>query len=612
MLGRFLPTVKGSAPIERAGMGLLVVIGVLAPLILGSSVFRLGQLDYILALTMMTVGMNIVLGFAGQLFLGPTALFAVSAYLAAYLAEHHSLAQSLPAMCVVGVVASIIVAAVAAVPSLRVGGFYLGMVTLFLALVIPTVFGRMNAFGASDGISLVLVQSFTQRPSGVALYEVGVALVLFLTLMSWMIRRSRLGRRLSAVRSGDVLAQAVGVAPYRTKMVAFLLGAVPCGIAGAYYVYSQQFITSGSAQPTLSIDVLAGLVIGGTGTIAGPFIGTAIVAGANQFLGGFHQYQGVVFGLLLIAVAIALPEGVVGTLKKLTARVGPRRAVASSVEAPDLAGLLAGLGRRAGPAVLQVKDVRRAFGGVRALDGVSLRVEPGRIHALVGPNGSGKTTLLNVICGYYGLQGGEIWFGDRRIDGSRPETITRTGIARTFQTPKLLLSEAALENVVLGSDQRAAGSLWAAAVGTPRARRADAESRRQALACVGIVGLRPADLVENTVSHGAQRMVEIARVLATGAGLVLLDEPAAGLSVAEVEVLKTAVRSLAEAGLGVVLVEHNLPVVFGLADVVTVLNRGEVIAHGTPLEVSGDPEVARVYLGRQRGAAERDGHRTPV
>jgi branched-chain amino acid transport system permease protein len=588
-----------------------VGIGLVFPYVYGSGVEKLGQLDYVLSLVMVGVGLNIVLGFAGQIFLGPSALFAAGGYAAAVAATHYTSMQNIYAMCLASVVVSIVLAAVIAALTLRVGGFYLGMVTLFIALVIPVVAGQWSVTGGQSGLSLLTILTFTQRPSGYALYIVGVGIVAVLAGFAWAVRNSRLGRRFGSIMASEDMATSIGVAPYWTKLASFLLAAIPIGIAGGYYVYSQQFISPDSVTVQTSIYILAGLVVGGAGTILGPIIGVALIGIAIELLNSFNQYEGLVYGVVLILVAILVPTGIMGLLRDLLARFRPRALAPPSTE--DLAAKAgpgdgpAGLAEPVAPTEaetppLVVVGARRRFGGVMAVDGVDLVVERGKIHALVGPNGSGKTTLLNLITGYYSLDGGSIKVGDKRLDtlkGTVP--VARLGIARTFQTPKLNQFETALGNVFAGADRTSLGPLLGTLFHTPRARRDD----RQAMAA-SFVALSDVGLVTNAfdmaglIPHGTQRLLEIARAMAVRPMFVLLDEPAAGLSPGEAEVFKDAVRMMARAGLGVLIVEHNLPIVFDVADEVTVLDEGQVIARGTPAEVSRDPVVVRVYIGRPR------------
>lgn len=594
-------------------------VGVLIPFVFGGGDARLGQYEFIATLVMMGIGLNIVLGYAGILFLGPSALLASGAYGAGIMATHFQSFQNLPLMCLTAIVVAAVVSVIVAVATLRVGGFYLGMVTLFLALVVPLIAQHLHVTGGNDGLLLQLVPTFYQHPSGKTLYEVGVAMIAFLSLFAWLIKNSKLGRQLSMIKASEELAQSVGVSPYRTKFLAFVLTSIPCGLAGGYYVFSQQFISPNSLTVQDSIYIIAGVVIGGSGTTIGPVLGVTLIGAGSQFLGGFRQYEGLIYGGLLILVAILVPSGVVGFYDDMIERLRGRRRdrfMDTVVTKPDGGEVIPSTREAADDSVggdespslpLVVSGARRSFGGVQALDGVDLRVERGQIHALVGPNGSGKTTLLNLITGYYSLDDGSVELGDVRLDklGSAAAT-ARRGVVRTFQTPKLMTDDHCLSNVMVAADYVGASPLPAAVLHTPKARRSEYASGRRAAAALEAVGLtdRCADAA-GLVPHGLQRLLEIARAVAMDPSYVLLDEPAAGLSGAEAETLKEVVRGMARAGFGVLIVEHNLPIVFDIADTVTVLDRGQVIATGTPQEVIANPEVVRVYIGRQR-FGERD------
>ena len=597
----------------------LAAIAVLVPYVAGTSGARLGQYYFIVAMVMMALGLNIVMGYAGQLFLGPTALFSAGGYAAAYLAQEHTWLQGLPAMCVVSVITGLVIAAALALPTARISGLYYGLLTLYIAIAVPEIASRINALGGTSGIDLIADPNFVQSPTGITLYFIGLAMILALCGLSWGISRSRLGRRFSAIRHGDELASALGVAPASTKLVAFLIGSVPCALAGAYFVYSQQFITPSSVSPTLSIYIIAGVIIGGAGTISGPIIGTSLILGFQQLVSGLAIYAGIASGILLIVVAIAAPEGLVGLLRqgvigmtwaKFTER-NRREPITEEVPCADdshetLMERL--LGDPLTPvASLVVSGVKRRFAKVIALDGIDLVAQPGRIHAVVGPNGSGKTTLLNLISGYYRCDAGEIVLADQRIDRKSSAKIASAGVARTFQTPKLSVYESALDNVVLGGDRTSSGSLLGGLLGTRRSRREDRAVRARALSALEVLGLAEiADTPAGALPHGTQRLIEIARAIAGRPSVVLLDEPAAGLSEGETVVLIKAITSMATAGLVVIIVEHNLPVIYGVAHEITVLHQGLVLAHGTPDEVNQNPEVVEAYLGRSAQKHDRD------
>jgi ABC-type branched-subunit amino acid transport system ATPase component len=247
---------------------------------------------------------------------------------------------------------------------------------------------------------------------------------------------------------------------------------------------------------------------------------------------------------------------------------------------------------------LEAQTVMKRFGGLTAVDSVSLELRPGEVHGLIGPNGSGKTTLLNLISGYYPIDGGKIHLCGEDVTRRSVRERARAGLARTFQTPKLVLSLPVLDNAMLGGWPDVRSGFLETAWALPRPRREEAELRERAAAMLRGVGLsqvmdRRADLLE----HTAQRFLEIARALTLRPKFVLLDEPAGGLTVAEIEHLASIIGVMRESGIGVLLVEHHTDFVFKVCDRVTALNLGRMIAHGSPTEVRTDPDVIRVYLG---------------
>ena len=618
MSGRLLARV----PWRACGVPALVVIALAIPFIFGKGDYRLSQYEDIGSLILVAIGLDIVTGFAGQLSLGPGAVFAIAAYGAIVFANHFPADASLPLLCLIGAVLAAVAGLIAGMPALRVGGFYLGMTTLFLALLVPTVASQLSWTGGEQGISLVSNLGFIQSPSGIVLYEIMVLVILGVGMAAWATLYSRLGHRLLALRTSEDLAASLGVSAYRTKLLAFVLSSVPAGIGGAFYVYTQQFMSPDSATPNLSIYLLAGCVIGGFGTVVGPIIGTAIVLSLSVFLGSLNQYQGIVFGVVLIVVIRTIPDGIIGTslwrrildrlLRRSSQAGDPEsdeiRITSSTVESSLPPPLLEFTSRgvdESPAASLVIRDAGKSFGGVVALDGVDLMVRPGTIHALIGPNGSGKTTLLNLISGFYRLDRGAVEVAGERVNGRGPARVARHGIGRTFQTPKLLTDKDVRYNVLVAADFATRATDFESVFRLPRGRRADREAGRISEDCLRRVGLTSVSHVQaSNVSHGMQRLVEVARVMALRPTFYLLDEPAAGLSHYEVEVMKTVVRDLAASGAGILLVEHNLPLVFDLADEVTVLHRGRTIARGSPSVIASNEEVARVYLGREVAKAE--------
>lgn len=608
-VGGGTPGTGGVRPRSRwlRPVALLAVIVVVAglPLLLGADGVVLGQIEFILALSLAAIGLNIVSGYAGQLALGPGAMFAIGAYTAAVLAANFPWAAGLLFMCVSGTLAAVLAGLVIAIPSLRAGGFYLGMVTLLIAAAVPTVVSNLAVTGGSGGILLLQVSWFNQVPGGIPLYLLMVVLVVVFLIFSWALLHSRLGRRFGALRSGEVLASSLGISGYRTKLLAFVLAAIPTGMAGVLYVYSQQVMSPQSATTNLSIDLLAVVVIGGFGTVIGPLLGSAIVFGSGEFLGGLQELQGIVYGVLLLLVVEFMPEGLAGSDQHwggFLGRVGGgrhrRTTTAGDVSVQPRSSAALEVPRIANSNKLVLTGVRKSFGGIGAVSGVDLVVCPGTVHAVIGPNGSGKTTLVNLISGYQHPDSGEIALGERRLDGLRPYRLSELGIARTFQTPRLNLDTTVIENVMVAADRRVRGRDFSSVLRGPGGRRADRESKARALQCLASVGLaglaeEPAD----KMPHGIQRLIEVARAISMSPRFILLDEPAAGLATAEIENLTQMIRGLTQSGVGILLVEHNVPVVLDISDEITVLNFGEVIRHGSPEDVRRDPDVIRVFLG---------------
>jgi branched-chain amino acid transport system ATP-binding protein len=252
-------------------------------------------------------------------------------------------------------------------------------------------------------------------------------------------------------------------------------------------------------------------------------------------------------------------------------------------------------------ALLRVQNVSVRFGGLVALDSVTLDVAPASIQAVIGPNGAGKSTLLNVITGLYTASDGDILFRDGRIDGHAPHAITRRGIARTFQNTELFGEMTALENVMIGLDRfHAYGGITAAWQGR-QYRRIEATARDQARELLALVGLAEDEMeAASTLPFGKQRRLEIARALATRPNLLLLDEPAAGLRATEIEALNRILLDLrAQRNMSILVIDHVMPLVMAISDWITVLNFGRKIAEGTPEAVRRSPDVIAAYLGEK-------------
>jgi branched-chain amino acid transport system permease protein len=603
----------------------LIIVLYLVPQIGGSGSFRLGEYEEVLSFLIIAVALNIAMGYAGQYILGITAVFAVGAYGAILAAKYHPHGIGLVAMCIIGGVVGAVGGLIIGLPALRVGGFYLALVSLFAALAIPTVAQQWGLVGADTGIPLYAVPGFAPEISGEELYFIVVSLVLLATLFSWALVHSRVGHRFVALHTSQQLATSIGIRSYRTQLLAILISSTMAGLAGGIYVYSQQFFAPGSSSVQFAVLLLAGMTIGGMGTITGPLIGSVIILGINQFFTSFQQYNGIVFGVLLLAFAVFLPNGLMARLNVLGDRLGIRPRAPSLTSGPAAAVAAAPAASVAPPATpgtvttgkpaatlpawppvigagdsgaLIVDGAKRSFGGVTAVDHVDLTLTRGQVHGLIGSNGSGKTTLLNLISRFYTLDEGQIRIGSTRLDNQPPHSVARSGIARTFQSPKLMLRETALENVIPAVELRVRCSGPESILRLPRGIRVNRQARDEALEILEALGLhhvlsQPAA----ALPHGTRRMVELARAIALRPSFILLDEPAAGLSPVELDLVTEICQNLARSGVGVLLIEHNVPMVLSIADTVTCLHQGRILFQGTPAELRSDTTVASVFLG---------------
>jgi branched-chain amino acid transport system ATP-binding protein len=546
-----------------------------------------GYAPFVLAMVALTaivgVGLNILVGLTGQISLGHVGFYAIGAYTVAILTlKGISFWIALP---LAGLIAGAI-GLLLSLPALRVTGPYLAMVTIAFAFIVQHLSIEWRVLtGGSNGLMGLPPPAignavFTEREIALlAIAVAGASMLLFYRLAG-----SAWGKAMVAVRDAEVAARSIGLNPVSVKAAAFMLSAVFAGIAGGIFASLLAFVAPDSFPFSQSILFLLACVVGGAGWVLGPVVGAAVTVVLPELLSNLAEYRLLFFGILLLIVLWLAPEGILGTAARLFRRTDPRTAN------PDGFDIAAFVGSGAVGAALEVCDIGITFGGIKAASGVSFSAQPGKITSVIGPNGAGKTTVLNMIGGFYRPGAGSIRLGGEELAGTPAWKVARAGIGRTYQTTKLFETMSVLDNVLIAMRRGRLGSMLSAAADA-----ADIRSAEGLLAFVGYqdaLGRRAGDL-----PHVDRRLVEIARALAMRPRVLLLDEPAAGLMSSDKDALSGLLRRIAEAGIAVILVEHDMRLVMGISDHIVVLDAGRPIAAGTPNVIRHDAKVLAAYLG---------------
>jgi branched-chain amino acid transport system ATP-binding protein len=574
----------------RASFSLIFSILLLCLAVAGCF-FGNGYQVYLIAMVCLTavvgVGLNVLLGLTGQVSLGHVGFFAIGAYAVAILTTFHGVSfwLALP----VAVILAGVVGVALALPALRVAGPYLAMVTIAFGFIIEnSAIEWRSLTGGANGIVNVPAPAIAGH--AFSLREIAlcsVALVTVILLAFRRLDRSAWGRAMRAVRASEVASQCLGLNPVAVRIVAFALSALAAGLAGAFFAPLSGFVSPSGFTFAQSILYLLAVIVGGAGTTLGPLVGAAMVVLLPQVLAGLAEYQVLFFGAVLLLVLWLAPEGIVGEIRR---RFG---AAAATHRAQDRVDVASYVMRSAQGATLDARGIGLSFGGVRAVADVDFTAPAGKVTSLIGPNGAGKTTLLNLLSGVYRPAAGTITLGAQVLTGRAPHAIARAGVARTFQTSQLFAGLSVLDNVRVGLRRHRLGSP------IPLGLHADDDAeRRLAESLLAFVGY--GDALERSAGelpHIDKRLVEIARALATGPKVLLLDEPAAGLGADDKLRLRALLRRLAGLGLAVVLIEHDMSLVMEVSDAVVVLDAGRRIAAGAPADVQNDPAVLKAYLG---------------
>ncbi|MFG1374260.1 branched-chain amino acid ABC transporter ATP-binding protein/permease [Xanthobacter oligotrophicus] len=544
---------------------------------------------------------NLLTGIAGQISLGHAGFFAIGAYASALALK----AWGIPFVLALGLSTTVAagVGWLLAIPAGRVREFYLAMMSLAFGLIVYEIArewrevtgGVMGLRGIpSAQIATLTVFGFTIGT--VWYFRILLALLVAVTVMVRNFVRSHFGRAMLAVHVSEIAAGTLGVNQAGTKRFAYAISGGLAGLGGALYAHLVGYLTPESFGLMRSVAILVMSIVGGLGSLAGQVLGATFFTYLPELLQSFLDFQYMVYGLALVVSFALLPKGVAGLLGLQT------RYCRSATDA-GLAGAEPALADHRqvgvpGRPLLEVESVVMSFAGLRALAGVSLALEAGSVVALVGPNGSGKSTLVNVISGIYRPTAGRVVFEGVDIAGWQSYRIARLGITRTFQDPRNAPNLTVRENIIMGANRLYRSSALAVALDTPAARAEEDHFLSRVEALMAAAELKPyADTEIRVLPYGIQRLAEVTRALASEPKLLMLDEPAAGLSEAESAQLARLVRLARDHGVAVLLIDHHMDFLAELVDEVVVFEAGDEIYRGDMDGMRSHPAVITAYLG---------------
>jgi branched-chain amino acid transport system ATP-binding protein len=570
-------------------LGLIILV--FLAIFLTQNTYYLHVLGTIAVTVLVGVGLNILTGLSGQVSIGHAGFFAIGAYSSSLLMT--KLHWNFWLATVAAVIISAVTGLVLAAPALRVTGPYLAMVTVAFGIIVERILVEwVDLTGGFGGIFNIPQPTLFNLPlarQNVVLLAWSAAILALLSFAA--LKNHDWGRAWQAVRDDEIAATTIGLNVLRIRLVAFAVSAAFTGLGGVFFASIVGFISPSSFTFNQSILFLLVVILGGLGTVAGSVVGAIALVILPELVNNFAEYQLLVFGILLLLTLWLTPEGLVSFFAQ-------RFRHSDVVYPPEIAwdNVPALVVKNQNDLPLKVEQIGISFGGVQAVNNVDLVAQPATITSIIGPNGAGKTTLLNLLAGFYRAESGRVYLGKLDLTGKNTLEIVRAGLSRTFQATRLFNSLSVLNNLKVGYAGDRLGNILSALLGRNRQTKTSLENKLiELLAFVGYQDNIHARA--DSLSFGDRRLVEIARALATNPQVILLDEPAAGLGQQQRAWLVKLLRCLANSGLIVIVIEHDINLVMEISDRIVVLDRGSVICDDIPAKVRNNQQVLEAYLG---------------